>query len=176
MIVGLAPAAHGGNRTGRIFTGDRSGDWLYRTLHRYRFASQPTSTDRNDGLELIDCYITAALHCAPPQNKPSTEEEANCRPFLIEEWRLLTEVRVVVALGKLAFDAIWTVVNGGTGRRKPAFRHGLEVEIGQKRTLLASYHPSQQNTFTGKLTEPMFDAVFLRCRQLLSGDQTRSRR
>jgi uracil-DNA glycosylase family 4 len=168
LIVGLAPAAHGGNRTGRIFTGDRSGDWLYRALHRFGFANQPYSFNRDDGLKLIDCYITAALHCAPPLNKPKPREIANCRPYLLREWELLSQVRVVVALGKLAFETVWLLPSAREKHRRPAFQHGLEVGLDSRRTLIASFHPSQQNTFTGKLTESMFDGIFSRCRQLLA--------
>ncbi|MCI0423105.1 MAG: uracil-DNA glycosylase [Acidobacteria bacterium] len=167
LVVGLAPAAHGGNRTGRIFTGDRSGDWLYRALHRFGFANQPQSIDRDDGLRVKDCYVTAVLHCAPPLNKPQRDEIANCRPYLAREWELLTRVRVIVALGKLAFDNIWPLVSNQRQRRRPAFRHGLEIWLDSGQTLIASFHPSQQNTFTGKLTEPMFDGIFARARQLL---------
>ena len=167
LIVGLAPAAHGGNRTGRMFTGDRSGDWLYRSLHKFGFANQPTSTDRNDGLRLADCYITAIVHCAPPLNKPSPQEIRNCHAFLRQEWELLRQVKVIVALGHLAFDHIWKLINS-SGKR-PIFRHGLEVRLDERKTLLASFHPSQQNTFTGKLTEPMFDGIFQRARQLIGG-------
>ena len=164
--MGLAPAAHGGTRTGRVFTGDRSGDWLYRALHQFGFANQPHSVDRNDGLELADCYITAVLHCAPPLNKPQPEEVASCKPYLARELELLTRVRVVVALGKIAFDNIWPLICQPREKR-PRFQHGLEVELGSGQTLIASYHPSQQNTFTGKLTESMFDRVFARARQRL---------
>jgi uracil-DNA glycosylase len=167
LIVGLAPAAHGGNRTGRIFTGDRSGDWLYRALHRFGFANQPNSTGRDDGLKLIDCYITAVLHCAPPLNRPEASEIANCRPYLVREWELLRQVRVIVALGKLAFDSVWSLATSQERRKRPAFSHGLEVALDPRRTLIASFHPSQQNTFTGRLTEPMFDRIFRRCRRLL---------
>lgn len=167
LVVGLAPAAHGGTRTGRVFTGDRSGDWLYRALHRFGFANQPCSTERNDGLELSDCYITAVLHCAPPLNKPRPEEVANCKPYLVRELELMTEVRVVVALGKIAFDNVWTLISEPRQKR-PLFQHGSEVELASGRTLIASYHPSQQNTFTGKLTEPMFDRIFARARQILT--------
>ena len=165
LIVGLAPAAHGGNRTGRIFTGDRSGDWLYRALHANGFSNQPRSADRHDGLKLIDCYITAVLHCAPPQNKPLPQEIMNCRPFLIRELQLLRQVQVIVALGMLAFDQIWTLLNPVD--RRPCFRHGLEVSLANHKTLIASFHPSQQNTFTGKLTAPMLHSIFSRARQLI---------
>ena len=170
LIVGLAPAAHGGNRTGRIFTGDRSGDWLYRSLYKFGFANQPTSLDKNDGLKLIDCYITAVLHCAPPLNKPDPQEILNCRPYLLREWELLPRIRVIVALGKLAFDNIWSIQNFKRSKR-PAFSHGMEIPLETERTLIASVHPSQQNTFTGKLTEPMLDAVFRRARELIHGQK-----
>jgi uracil-DNA glycosylase family 4 len=149
-----------------VFTGDRSGDWLYRALHRFGFANQSHSIDRNDGLELADCYITAVLHCAPPLNKPQPEEVANCKPYLARELELLKQVRVFVALGKIAFDNLWPLISQPQQKR-PIFQHGLEVELGSGQTLIASYHPSQQNTFTGKLTEPMFDGVFARARQRL---------
>ena len=166
LIVGLAPAAHGGTRTGRVFTGDRSGEWLYRALHRFGFVNQPRSVDRHDGLELADCYITAVLHCAPPLNKPQPDEVANCRPYLIRELELLKQVHIIVALGKIAFDNVWPLISGPR-QRKPRFQHGLEVKLDSGLTLIASYHPSQQNTFTGKLTEPMFDQIFTRARQVL---------
>jgi uracil-DNA glycosylase len=166
LIVGLAPAAHGGTRTGRVFTGDRSGDWLYRALHRFGFANQPHSLDRNDGLRLTDCYITAVLHCAPPLNKPLPEEIVNCQPYLTRELELLNRISVFVALGKIAFDNLWPLISQPRQKR-PTFQHGLEVELVSGQTLIASYHPSQQNTFTGKLTEPMFDRIFARARQQL---------
>jgi uracil-DNA glycosylase family 4 len=169
LVVGLAPAAHGGNRTGRVFTGDRSGDWLYRSLHKFGFANQPNSVDGNDGLELIDCYITAVLHCAPPANKPTPEEILNCRPYLLREWDLLQRIRVVVALGRLAFDHVWSIGTEGHRPKRPLFGHGLEVPLGRNKTLIASFHPSQQNTFTGKLTEAKLDAVFRRSRELIEG-------
>jgi uracil-DNA glycosylase family 4 len=173
LIVGLAPAAHGGNRTGRIFTGDRSGDWLYRALYRGGFANQPTSVSRTDGLELNDCYITAVIHCAPPANKPTPDEIGNCRPYLLREIELLNGLTVVVALGRLAFDAAIAAIGleekEGQGRRtpRPPFKHGAEVPLRGGLTLIASFHPSQQNTFTGKLTEPMFDQVFTRTRAII---------
>ncbi len=167
LVVGLAPAAHGGNRTGRMFTGDRSGDWLYRALYEFGFANQPHSIDCSDGLELIDCYITAVLHCAPPLNKPTRQEILNCRPYLAREWQLLKEVRVVLALGRLAFDSIWTLLNQGAKGARPRFKHGLEVTLDADRTLIASFHPSQQNTFTGRLTDQMFLSVFKRARELV---------
>jgi uracil-DNA glycosylase len=174
FILGLAPAAHGGNRTGRMFTGDRSGDWLYRALHRAGFANQAESLNRQDGLELIDCYISAVAHCAPPDNKPLPEEIHNCRPFLQSEVKLLTKVRVVVALGHLAFDTAYSLFANQPSEnppqakpRKPKFAHGAESPLAGGITLLASYHPSQQNTFTGRLTEEMLDAVFRRARNLI---------
>jgi uracil-DNA glycosylase family 4 len=170
LIVGLAPAAHGGNRTGRIFTGDRSGDWLFRALHRAGFANQPTSTHIDDGLELRDCYITAAVHCAPPDNKPTRQEIDNCQPFLIGELKALAQVRAIVALGKLGFDAVISILSGQyplPPKSKLRFAHGVEYSFTPSLTLLASYHPSQQNTFTGRLTEPMFDAVFSRARMII---------
>jgi uracil-DNA glycosylase family 4 len=170
LIVGLAPAAHGGNRTGRIFTGDRSGDLLYEMLYKFNFASQPHSVSRDDGLVLRDCYITAALHCAPPQNKPTAEEQSNCFPYLLRELHLLLQVRVILALGKIAFDTILNACKQA-GRAefstRPRFAHGLEMRLNHRLTLLASYHPSQQNTFTGKLTPRMFEAVFKQVRELL---------
>jgi uracil-DNA glycosylase family 4 len=167
LVVGLAPAAHGGNRTGRVFTGDRSGDWLFRAMHRAGFANQPTSVHRDDGLELHGAYIAAAVRCAPPANKPTTEERDTCLPYLQREWALLTDVRVVVVLGAFAYQ----VVAGMTGLRpRPRFGHGVEVTLPDGRLLVCSYHPSQQNTFTGTLTEPMFDAIFERARQVTRRD------
>jgi uracil-DNA glycosylase family 4 len=162
VIVGLAPAAHGGNRTGRIFTGDRSGDWLYRSLYRTGFASQPTSVSKDDGLRLTDAYIAAAVRCAPPANKPLPEERANCLPYLGRELRLL-DWRVVVALGAFAMQAIASLLEL---RPRPRFGHGVEVALPGDRTLLCSFHPSQRNTFTGLLTEQMFDGIFLRAAEL----------
>ncbi len=170
LIIGLAPAAHGGNRTGRMFTGDRSGDWLFRSLHRFGFANQPASQHRDDGLKLYDCYITAACHCAPPANKPALSEMQNCRPFLLQEIALLQNVRVVVALGKIAFEAALSAfaeIQARAYSPKPKFGHGAEFRLSPQLILLASFHPSQQNTFTGKLTTAMFDAVFRRARRLL---------
>ncbi|MEK6320512.1 MAG: uracil-DNA glycosylase [Acidobacteriota bacterium] len=168
LVIGLAPAAHGGNRTGRIFTGDRSGDWLFRALHKAGFANQPVSVDRNDGLRLRDCYVTAAVRCAPPQNKPLPQEITNCRPYLLRELELLKRVRVIVALGRLAFDvAIASVGLDEQVSRRPKFEHGAECQLQHGIALIASFHPSQQNTFTGKLTEPMFDRVFTRARKLI---------
>jgi uracil-DNA glycosylase family 4 len=167
LIIGLAPAAHGGNRTGRIFTGDRSGDWLYRALYRTGFANQPTSVHKNDGLKLHDCYITALAHCAPPDNKPLPEEFRNCRLYLLREIEYLKEIRVVVALGQLAFQAALSEF-GYAGKKKPKFSHGAEVEVRDGKTLIASYHPSQRNTFTGTLTEEMFDAIFTLAREIIA--------
>ena len=170
LVVGLAPAAHGGNRTGRVFTGDRSGDWLYRALYRAGFTNQPTSTHRGDGLRLRDCWISATIHCAPPDNKPLPDEISNCRPYLLRELELLERLRVVVGLGRIAFDsAASALAEAGRARieRRPRFGHGAEVDLGNGLTLLGSFHPSQQNTFTGKLTEPMLDDVFSRARALV---------
>jgi uracil-DNA glycosylase family 4 len=170
LIVGLAPAAHGGNRTGRIFTGDRSGDFLYRALYRAGFANQPFSRHRDDGLALLDCYVTAAVRCAPPANKPSPVELTTCRPYLIEEIRLLANLRVVVALGQIAFEAFLKAWRGA-GRTipspRPVFAHGAVSMLEGQVFLLASYHPSQQNTQTGRLTPAMFQRIFARVRRLL---------
>jgi uracil-DNA glycosylase len=171
LIVGLAPAAHGGNRTGRIFTGDRSGDWLYGALYAAGFANRPDSIRRNDGLKLTDCYITAAVRCAPPDNKPSRVEFERCRPYLVQEIELFRAVRVVIALGKIAFDSFLAAhqKNGGTvPKPRPRFGHGASVVLPNGVTLIGSYHPSQQNTFTGKLTRPMFQAIFDRARAALA--------
>ena len=169
-IVGLAPAAHGANRTGRMFTGDRSGDWLFRALHRAGFASQAQSLGRDDGLQLKDCYISALLRCCPPQNKPLKKELENCRTFLLAEFELLKHLRIVVCLGQLAFQQMLRLLNKkgfSLPRPRPAFAHLQEVHLNGRLTLLASYHPSQQNTFTGRLTEPMFDALWQRVHRLL---------
>jgi len=163
MVIGLAPAAHGGNRTGRIFTGDRSGDFLFAALHRAGHANQPTSIDRDDGLQLQDAYITAVLHCAPPANKPGPAELDRCRDYLIRELRLLSGVRAVLALGKIAFDEYLKTmiqIKRLPSRRGLAFRHGAAYPLGDGLpTLFAAYHPSQQNTQTGRLTANMFDRV-----------------
>ncbi len=163
-VVGLAPAAHGGNRTGRMFTGDRSGDWLYRSMWRAGFANQSESRAAGDGLELADAWVTASVHCAPPANKPTGEERAACLGYLREELPLLPRLRVVVVLGRLACDAVASVY--GISPR-PRFAHLAEHELPDGKVVVCSYHPSQQNTFTGKLTEPMLDAVFERARALL---------
>jgi uracil-DNA glycosylase family 4 len=163
LIVGLAPAAHGGNRTGRVFTGDRSGDFLFASLHRCGYANQPHSFDAHDGLELDDCFITAAVKCAPPANKPTPAERDTCRPYLERELALLRDVTVIVSLGQFGWDAI---ASHYAVRPKPKFGHGAEVALPDGRTLLGSYHVSQQNTFTGKLTPDMLDAVFNRVRAL----------
>lgn len=171
LILGLAPAAHGANRTGRMFTGDRSGDLLYKVLYQTGFASQPLSTHREDGLRLTDAFISAAARCAPPDNKPSREEVATCRGYLEREIALLPNIRVAVALGKLAFDVYLSILKErGHVRARAAFPFGHDriYPIGPGLpTLIASYHPSQQNTLTGKLTEPMFQAVFEHARTLL---------
>jgi uracil-DNA glycosylase len=172
-IVGLAPAAHGANRTGRMFTGDRSGDWLFAALFRAGFASQPASTARDDGLSLTGAYITAAVHCAPPQNKPTPAEREACAPYLARELTLLRRVVVVVALGQVAWQAIASQYGL---RPRPAFGHLAEVELPDGRTLLGSYHPSQQNTFTGTLTVAMFDAVFDRARRVIAAASPHSDR
>ena len=194
LIVGLAPAAHGGNRTGRVFTGDRSGDWLYGALYRAGYANQPTSVRTDDGLELDGAYVAAAVRCAPPDNKPTPQERDTCLPYLRRELALLSDVQVVVVLGQFAYDVMARELGI---RPRPKFGHGVEVPVlrvagaagvparaparlppvpaalpprvpAGLRTVLCSYHPSQQNTFTGKLTEEMFDAVFQRSRALTS--------
>jgi uracil-DNA glycosylase family 4 len=168
-LVGLAPAAHGANRTGRMFTGDRSGDWLYAALHRAGFANQPQSEWRGDGLELRDAYITATVRCAPPANKPTPEERDTCLPYLARELELLDRCRVLVALGSFGWDGILRAARAlgeEVPRPRPKFGHGAEAQVGRWH-LLGCYHPSQQNTFTGKLTVEMTDAVFTRARSLL---------
>jgi uracil-DNA glycosylase family 4 len=168
LIVGLAPAAHGGNRTGRIFTGDRSGDWLFGALHRTGYANQATSVSADDGLELRDAYVAAVVRCAPPANKPTTEERDRCMPYLVRELALLERVRVIVVLGKFAYDATARVLamsGSPLPSPRPPFGHGVEV-ASDRATVVGCYHPSQQNTFTGKLTESMIDDVFARARAL----------
>ncbi|HSL67238.1 MAG TPA: uracil-DNA glycosylase [Actinomycetota bacterium] len=168
LIVGLAPAAHGGNRTGRIFTGDRSGDFLFASLHRTGFASQPTSTHHDDGLRLLGCYAAAVNRCAPPGNRPTPEERDNCLPYLARELALLRSVRVVVTLGSFAWDgALRAIAALGhqVPRPRPRFGHMVESPVGPY-VLVGSYHPSQQNTFTGVLTGAMLDGVFERARGL----------
>ena len=164
MVVGLAPAAHGANRTGRMFTGDRSGDWLYAALHRAGFANQPTSVDRDDGLELTGAWITSPVKCAPPANKPTTAERDSCRPFIDRELELLQGVRVVVALGAFGWGEAARLLGF---QRRPPFGHGVEATSPDGRLLIGSYHVSQQNTFTGRLNEEMLDAVFDRARNVL---------
>ncbi len=168
LIVGLAPAAHGANRTGRMFTGDRSGDWLYRALHETGFANQPESVERGDGLALTDAWVTSMVKCAPPDNKPSTDERDNCSAWVDEELRLLSNVKVLVALGGFGWDGALSLLRARGHKRtpKPKFTHGAEVELGPY-VLLGSYHPSQQNTFTKRLTRPMLRAVFERARARL---------
>ena len=163
LLLGLAPAAHGGNRTGRVFTGDASGDFLWAALHRARLADRPASHRADDGLTLTDVYIAAAVRCAPPANKPSTTERDTCAPFLVRELGLLSEVRVIVALGAFGWDAALRALAdlGHATAPRPRFGHGAEAMIGPYR-LLGTYHPSQQNTFTGRLTPEMFDAVIRR--------------
>jgi uracil-DNA glycosylase family 4 len=170
-ILGLAPAAHGGNRTGRIFTGDRSGDWLYEALHRYGFANQARSVHRDDGLRLSNCYIGASVRCAPPDNKPLPEEFVNCRPYVTQELHGLGAVRAVIVLGKVAFDQYLKACRD-MGMTPPApiprFKHGAVYPMPWNITLFCSFHPSQQNTFTGKLTKPMFHKLFERARAFLA--------
>jgi uracil-DNA glycosylase len=172
LLIGLAPGAHGANRTGRMFTGDSSGDFLYKVLFATGFASQPTSVSRDDGLKLIDAYIGAAVRCAPPDNKPTIEEIRTCRPYLERELALLKNVRVVVALGRLAFDGYLRVLRDQGKIARPSafvFAHDVEHHTGEGQpVLIGSYHPSQQNTSTGKLTEAMFRAVFERARRHLT--------
>lgn len=178
LVVGLAPAAHGGNRTGRMFTGDRSGDWLYRALFRAGFANQPGSVSRDDGLVLTDCLVTAAVRCAPPANKPQPSERDRCRPYLEAELSLTPRVRAIVALGGFAWASLLGVLEGlgwALPSPRPKFGHGAEAALhrpeaagGAPVRLIASSHPSQQNTFTGTLTEPMFDAVWTRARAIVT--------
>lgn len=166
LVVGLAPAAHGANRTGRMFTGDRSGDWLYRALFRAGYANQPESTGLDDGLELNGAWVTSPVKCAPPANQPTTAERDACRPFLARELDALVDVRVIVVLGGFGYQVACQELGV---RPRPRFGHGVEVPLAGGRTLLCSYHVSQQNTFTGRLTEEMLDAVFARARALGAG-------
>jgi uracil-DNA glycosylase family 4 len=171
LIAGLAPAAHGGNRTGRVFTGDRSGDWLFASMHRLGFANQPVSISADDGLELRGAYVAAAVRCAPPDNKPTPAERDRCLPYLERELALLDRVRVVVVLGGFAYEALARVLAACDSRMpvpRPKFAHGLEVAT-ERFVVLGCYHPSQQNTFTGRLTETMIDDVFRRARELADG-------
>jgi len=165
VVVGLAPAAHGGNRTGRIFTGDRSGEWLFRALHKAGYANQPTSVDKDDGLKLKDCYVCAIVRCAPPANKPTPEERDNCIGYTVRELRLLKRSRAILALGSYAWEGVLRAVSelGIHVKPKPRFGHGATVEVGRW-TLVGSYHPSQQNTFTGILTERMLDEAIATAR------------
>jgi uracil-DNA glycosylase family 4 len=169
-VLGLAPAAHGGNRTGRVFTGDRSGDWLYEALYAFGFSNQPESIHLEDGLRLQNCFVAAAVRCAPPANKPTKEEFETCRSFVVQELVLLRHIQVVVALGKIAFDEyLRTCQSMGKAlpSPRPKFSHRAEYRLPWHVTLLASYHPSQQNTFTGTLTRPMFHSVFRRAKNLI---------
>jgi uracil-DNA glycosylase family 4 len=171
LIAGLAPAAHGGNRTGRVFTGDRSGDWLFGSLHRTGFANQAVSVAADDGLVLTDAYVAAAVRCAPPDNKPTTVERDRCLPYLVRELELLRSVRVIVALGGFAYSAVAQVLAAsGTPlpTPRPKFAHGVEVPTARC-VIVGCYHPSQQNTFTGRVTESMFDEIFSKARGLVSG-------
>lgn len=172
LVIGLAPAAHGGNRTGRVFTGDESGNWLYAALHRAGFANQPTSVDRGDGLRLRRAFVTAVARCAPPANRPSPVELTTCRRHLLAELALFSRLRVVVVLGRVAHDGFLAAERArghAVPRPAPRFAHAAEHRLPSGLTLLCSYHPSQQNTFTGRLTRPMLDAVFGRARALLRG-------
>ena len=172
LLVGLAPAAHGGNRTGRVFTGDRSGDFLFASLYRTGFANQPESVRAEDGLRLKDAYIAAAVRCAPPANKPTPQERDECMPYLVRELELLTRVRVIVALGAFGYEATWSALRTAAlpdvelPPRRPRFGHGLEVPCGRI-AIVCTFHPSQQNTFTRKLTPEMLDEVFARGRELI---------
>lgn len=173
VLVGLAPGAHGSNRTGRMFTGDASGNFLFPALYRAGFASQPIATDRNDGMQLRDCFITAAARCAPPQNKPTPQELRNCYPYLLEEFDAMPQVQVMIGLGKIGFDAAAHMLRDRafSFNEKPIFGHGALFTATdaahRKIALLGTFHPSQQNTNTGKLTVPMFDAIFKKAKNLL---------
>jgi uracil-DNA glycosylase family 4 len=179
LIVGLAPAAHGANRTGRMFTGDSSGNWLYEALHRFGFANQPVSVSRDDPLRLADCYISASARCAPPDNKPTPDELANCRPWLEKEIRMLANVRVVVVLGRIAWESYlkaagwWEKLRPGN---RPPFGHGREHRFPDGTILLSSFHPSRQNTNTGKLTRDMWYMIFSRARDLVGTENSSPRR
>lgn len=168
FVVGLAPAAHGGNRTGRVFTGDRSGDTLFAALHRAGYANQPVSTHPGDGLRLTDAYVAPVVRCPPPGNRPAPGERDNCLPYLVRELRLLRRARVLLALGSYGWDGLLLALRRldvPTSRPKPRFRHGAEVQLGRY-TLLGCFHPSQQNVFTGRLTDAMIDAILVRAREL----------
>jgi uracil-DNA glycosylase family 4 len=181
LVVGLAPAAHGANRTGRVFTGDRSGDFLFASMFRCGFANQPTSVAIDDGLALHDAYVAAAVRCAPPANKPTPAERDECAPYLRRELELLREVRVIVALGAFGYEAVWSALRASADlgselpARRPRFAHLVEVPCG-KVTVLGAFHPSQQNTFTGKLTPAMLDAVWRRAAELIRGRGARPSR
>ncbi len=168
VIIGLAPAAHGANRTGRMFTGDRSGEWLYRALHKAGFGNQPHARSKNDGLKLTNAYITTIVRCAPPANKPTPEERDICMEYMIQELRLLKRAKILLLLGSFVWDGTLQVLSkiGHSVRPKPTFSHGAQSQVGPY-TLVGSYHPSQQNTFTGRLTKPMFDAVFSQTKRLI---------
>ena len=167
LVLGLAPAAHGANRTGRVFTGDRSGDWLFRAMYRAGFANQLTSVSADDGLTLHGAWVTAAVKCAPPDNKPLPDERIRCAPFIEREFALLDQLQVVVCLGNFAYDAGCRLLGVRPRSKCPKFGHGVEVPVPERNlTMICSFHPSQQNTFTKKLTEPMLDAIFTRARQL----------
>ena len=172
LVIGLAPAAHGGNRTGRVFTGDSSGDWLYEALHRFGFASSPISVSRDDGLRLIDCYVSAAARCAPPENKPTVQELDRCRPYLGAEIRMLRHVKVVVTLGRVALESFLKTAES-LGRQprnlRPRFAHGAETRLRNGMTLLCSFHPSRRNTNTGLLTRPMWHDIFRKARAIVDG-------
>ncbi len=164
LVVGLAPAAHGANRTGRVFTGDRSGDFLFAALHRVGLANQSESINRGDGLKLKDVYVTAPVKCAPPANKPTPQEKANCQPFFERELNALKQVKVILVLGQIGYQSVTSELGL---KPRPKFGHGAEVSLSDGRTILCSYHVSQQNTFTGKLTESMFDSVLNRAKELI---------
>lgn len=171
FIVGLAPAAHGSNRTGRVFTGDRSGDWLFRALFRAGFANQEYSASVDDGLQLRDCRIVAACRCAPPANKPLPQEMQNCREYLLREMQLMPQLRVLVGLGKIGFEAAFDAaraLNYTALKSRPRFAHGTQVALSERLCLIGTFHPSQQNTFTGRLTEPMLDAIFEQVKKQLA--------